>query len=124
MNKVAVPHASGDLRITLKLDAGAIGGLGPGKVRLLELIEEHGSISAAGRSLGMSYRRAWLIVNSLNRMCTEPVVVRQVGGVHGGGAVLAPSGRELVRCYRRMQKKAAAAVSAELRQVGGLLKSA
>ena len=120
--RAPAPAPTQDLRITLKLDAAGIGGLGPGKVRLLELIEEHGSISAAGRSIGMSYRRAWQIVDSLNRMCAEPVVVGQIGGANGGGAQLAPVGRELIRCYRRMQKKAAAAVSAELRQFEGLLK--
>jgi molybdate transport system regulatory protein len=120
--RAPTPAPTQDLRITLKLDAAGIGGLGPGKVRLLELIEEHGSISAAGRSIGMSYRRAWQIVDSLNRMCAEPVVVGQTGGANGGGAQLAPGGRELIRCYRRMQKKAAAAVSAELRQFEGLLK--
>ena len=59
--------------------------LGPGKIRLLELIGERGSISAAGRGMGMSYRRAWLLVDDLNRCFKEPVVLTQLGGSGGGG---------------------------------------
>ena len=74
------PHAAS---IHLRLDFGGERSLGPGKVRLLELIDETGSISAAGRALEMSYRQAWLLVDELNRMFRDPVVSAQTGG--GGG---------------------------------------
>lgn len=119
----ATRRASG-ITMALKLDVPALGGLGPGKIRLLELIDEHGSISAAGRAIDMSYRRAWDIVDSLNRMSAEPVVVSSPGGTHGGGARVTPAGRRLIRCYRSLQRKAARAVSAEMRQLDQLFRTA
>ncbi len=117
-------RASHGVTMALKLDVPALGGLGPGKIRLLELIEEHGSISAAGRSIDMSYRRAWDIVDSLNRMSAQPVVVSRPGGSHGGGAQVTPAGRQLIRCYRSLQRKAARAVGTELRQLDRLFRPA
>ena len=69
--------------------------LGRGKMELLEHIRETGSISAAGRAMDMSYRRAWLLVSDMNRMFSEPVVESQRGGQKGGGAALTPFGEEL-----------------------------
>src|SRR6202158_4165697 len=77
----------------LRVDFGEHGALGPGKTRLMELIAETGSISAAGRAMGMSYRRAWLLVDSLNVAFHEPLVAKQTGGSGGGGAVLSRLGR-------------------------------
>jgi molybdate transport system regulatory protein len=88
--------------------------LGPGKVRLLELIDETGSISAAARLLDMSYRRAWLLADSLNKDFREPVLSSAVGGHHGGGAALTPFGREVVTRYRRMETRARAAIAADV----------
>lgn len=88
--------------------------LGPGKVRLLELVDELGSISAAGRSLGMSYRRAWLLVDSLNAAFREPVVESAVGGKQGGGAALTPLGHEIIDRFRRMEAAAHDAVADDL----------
>ena len=101
--------------LTLRVDLGAHGALGPGKIRLLEMIDEHGSITLAGRAMGMSYRRAWLLVDSLNRMFRAPVVATQAGGAGGGGTRLTELGRELVRRYRLMENQAAAAVQESLR---------
>ena len=89
--------------------------MGPRKIRLLEMIDEHGSITLAGRAMGMSYRRAWLLVDSLNRMFRAPVVATQAGGAGGGGTRLTELGRELVRRYRLMENQAAAAVQGSLR---------
>ena len=86
-----------EVRLTVRIDFGADGALGPGKVRLLEAIHKTGSISQAGRSLGMSYRRAWLLVDDLNQCFREPVVTTQPGGVRGGGAALTRFGRELIK---------------------------
>jgi molybdate transport system regulatory protein len=78
--------------------------LGRGKMELLEHIRETGSISAAGRAMDMSYRRAWLLVSELNRMFNEPVVESQRGGQKGGGAALTPFGEELVERFRNMER--------------------
>ena len=77
--------------------------LGPGKIALLEAVDRTGSIAAAGREMAMSYRRAWLLIDSLNRMFDEPVVIASPGGANGGGAGLGPLGRELVAAYRAME---------------------
>ncbi len=77
--------------------------LGPGKAQLLELIDEHGSIRAAGASIGMSYRRAWLLADEINRMFREPSIFTRHGGKSGGGAGLTEFGRELFSRYRRME---------------------
>ncbi len=77
-------------RPRLRIDFGADARLGPGKVELLVAIGETGSISAAGRRLGMSYRRAWLLVDQVNRLFREPAVMAVAGGSQGGGARLTP----------------------------------
>ncbi|MGH9158966.1 MAG: winged helix-turn-helix domain-containing protein [Vicinamibacteraceae bacterium] len=77
--------------------------IGPGKVQLLEGIRDHGSISAAGRAMDMSYLRAWLLVDSVNRMFREPAVRTLVGGRRGGAATLTPFGHELIRRYHAME---------------------
>lgn len=87
--------------------------LGPGKVDLIEAIERTGSISAAGRAMGMSYRRAWLLVDALNRMFKQPVVVLATGGAKGGGAKLTDFGRSVATAYRRAEARADTAVREE-----------
>ncbi|MBS7703359.1 winged helix-turn-helix domain-containing protein [Chelatococcus asaccharovorans] len=101
-------------RLTIRVDLGSQGALGPGKVRLMELIAETGSISAAGRAMEMSYRRAWLLIDSLNRAFRTPVVATQHGGSRGGGAVLTPLGQDLVARYRRLERNAHKAVADDL----------
>ena len=98
----------------LRIDLGAERMLGPGKVRLLEMIDEVGSISAAGRALGMSYRRAWVLVDETNRCFSAPVVEAHPGGRAGGGAELTTFGREVVGHYRAIERRAAAAAAADL----------
>src|SRR5262245_27401540 len=99
----------------LRVSIGEGHSLGPGKVRLLELIDETGSISAAGRQMDMSYRRAWLLVDSMNTGFREPVVTTAAGGAKGGGALLTPFGRELMTRYRRMESNALAAIAADMK---------
>jgi molybdate transport system regulatory protein len=101
-------------RLTLRIDFDKARQLGPGKVRLLELVGEHGSITAASRLMGMSYRRAWSLIVSLNKTFAEPVVVARTGGAGGGSAELTANGREVVRCYRAIEASALAAASGEL----------
>lgn len=88
--------------------------LGPGKVDLLEAIGRTGSISAAGRELGMSYRRAWLLVDALNHMFPEPLVTASPGGSHGGGAKLTDYGRGVAAAYRRIEERTRIAMREEL----------
>jgi molybdate transport system regulatory protein len=79
--------------------------IGPGKIGLLEKIEQAGSLSAAARELGMSYRRAWLLLSSANTGFSEPVAVLSVGGVEGGGAQLTRFGKQLVADYRKLEQQ-------------------
>jgi molybdate transport system regulatory protein len=107
-------------RLTLRIDFDGERQIGPGKIKLLELIDSSGSISGAGRQMGMSYRRAWLLVDALNRCFREPLVAAQVGGVKGGGAALTPFGRAVVGHYRAIEK---AAETAGADHVGALTAS-
>jgi molybdate transport system regulatory protein len=99
-------------RLRLVLEAGVA--IGPGKADLLEAVDATGSITAAGRSLGMSYRRAWTLLDSLNKAFDQPVVAARIGGKGGGRAQLTAFGRELLDRYRRMEARTEAAVAADL----------
>jgi molybdate transport system regulatory protein len=98
--------------------------MGPGKAELVERIGRTGSISAAAREMGMSYRRAWQLVESLNEDFLEPVVVTATGGTRGGGARVTPFGVRLVAGFRVMEAKASAAIAADLRRLEGRLRKA
>ncbi len=108
-------------RLTIRIDFGEHGALGPGKVRLLELIGQQGSISAAGRAMGMSYRRAWLLVDSLNQAFRDPVVATQHGGPGGGGAALTEAGQALVTRYRTLEGDVESAAASHLAALAGSL---
>jgi molybdate transport system regulatory protein len=97
--------------------------LGPGKVALLEAVARSGSISAAARELGMSYRRAWMLVDSINRAFDAPLVATATGGKGGGGAQVTELGHEVLRRYRQMEDKAAAAIADDLAEFGRLMRS-
>jgi molybdate transport system regulatory protein len=92
-------------RLTIRLDFDEDRRLGPGKVALLESIDETGSISGAGRAHAMSYRKAWLLVEEMNRMFAKPLVAARPGGVRGGGAELTDWGRKVVALYREAERK-------------------
>jgi molybdate transport system regulatory protein len=104
----------GGIRLTVRVDFGPDRALGPGKIRLLETIGKTGSISQACRSLDMSYRRAWLLVDDMNRCFREPVVTTQPGGAQGGGAALTAFGQELIRKYRAIETQAMVAAKPQL----------
>ena len=106
------PRATFKFRI--RIERGADVALGPGKVALLEAIVETGSITAAAARLGMSYRRAWLLVDDLNRCFREPLVAAQVGGVKGGGASLTGFGHAVIEHYRAIEKAAETAGAAHV----------
>lgn len=108
----AKPPTPPGLRIRLVFDDGAM--IGPGKADLLDLIRETGSIAAAGRRLGMSYKRAWMLVETLNDTFAEPLVESHRGGPGFGGAVLTSAGEAALTHYRRLQARAAEATAEEV----------
>ena len=108
-------YRTGMARLTIRVDLGKGGALGPGKIRLLELIQSHGSISEAGRVMRMSYRQAWLLVDSLNQSFRQAVVSKQTGGRRGGGARLTAWGRKVIEHYRAIETAAQQAVAPHLR---------
>lgn len=100
--------------LSIRIDFGPGQRLGPGKIALLEKIGEAGSIAAGGRMLGMSYRRAWLLIDEINTIFGQPVVTAKTGGAKGGGAELTPLGRMLITRYRAIEKSATAAAARQL----------
>ena len=108
-------------RLTIRFDFDGDRRLGPGKIALLEAIAATGSISAAGRQHKMSYRRAWLLVDTMNRCFKSPVVAAATGGRRGGGTALTTVGLEVVRRYRRLESAAAKAGAADIRAFLALL---
>jgi molybdate transport system regulatory protein len=104
------PLPSLSVRIDLDMEAR----IGPGKIQLLETIRDCGSISAAGRAMNMSYKRAWDLVDEINRICRHAAVERQIGGKDGGGATLTPFGLSLVARYRKIEHSVEGAARKEL----------
>jgi molybdate transport system regulatory protein len=92
------------IKIKLQAYNGSEIAMGPGKADLMAAIERTGSISAAGRDLGLSYRRAWLLVDVMNRTWAEPLVSTAKGGTQGGGARLTPLGHEVLALYRDLER--------------------
>ena len=112
----------GNVRLTVRVDFGAERALGPGKIRLLEAIGKTGSISRAGRALGMSYRRAWLLIDDMNCTFRAAVVTTQPGGARGGGAALTRFGLELIENYRAIEAQATAAAKLHLQALENSLR--
>lgn len=102
--------------LTLRVLGAGSPAMGPGKAELIERIDRAGSISAAARAMGMSYRRAWQLVEALNAAYKAPVVVTAVGGERGGGARVTPFGRRLAAQFRAMERKASAAIATDLKR--------
>ena len=98
------------LRIVLEPDIA----IGPGKADILEGIEKTGSIAAAGRSMGMSYKRDWYLVETMNRCFKSPLVEASKGGRAGGGARLTQLGHEVLTRYRRMETLTAEVIEPEM----------
>ncbi len=107
------------LRVVLEPDIA----IGPGKAGLLEAVRRTGSISAAGKQLGMSYKRAWYLVETMNRCFRAPLVEAVKGGRHGGGARLTATGEEVLRRYRRMEARTARTTATDLRALRRLLRA-
>lgn len=112
-------HPAGPrLRVVIEPDVA----IGPGKADLLEAIRDTGSISAAGRKLGMSYRRAWLLVDELNQHLGAPVVEAQTGGAKGGGAALTATGQEVLDRYRNMEAACREAIAGDVQALRNLIR--
>ena len=108
--------------LTLRVLGKSAATMGPGKAELVERIGRTGSISAAAREMGMSYRRAWQLVESLNATFRKAVVTTAIGGMRGGGARVTPFGIKLVTRFRAMESKASAAIAADLRRFAANLR--
>ncbi len=113
MKRKAPHRVPSPTRPRLRVLLGESIAIGPGKAALLEAIARHGSISAAARANGMSYRRAWNLVDTMNKCFVAPLVDSSVGGAHGGGASVTALGQEVLAAYRDMEIKAARAVAHE-----------
>ena len=109
-------------RSRFRIMSGDLIALGPGKVDLLESIDNMGSISEAARQINISYRRAWDMVDTMNQCFSEPLVERVTGGKGGGGATLTSLGKRIVKIYRNMEKKASMATQEEWRSLKNHLK--
>ncbi|MEP9366235.1 winged helix-turn-helix domain-containing protein [Xanthobacter sp. VNH20] len=101
-------------KLIMRIDFPPADRLGRGKIELLEQIRSEGSITNAGRAMGLSYRRAWMLVAAMNRMFSTPVVESKRGGGGGGGAALTPFGEELIARFRGMEAKARTALAADI----------
>jgi molybdate transport system regulatory protein len=117
--KKTAPH----VQFRMRIRKGETIALGPGKVALLEAVREHGSISAAARSLDMSYRRAWLLIDELNRSLKSPATVSEQGGQSGGGCVLTPVGENIIRLYRDVETQAHLACAKQIAALTKLIDS-
>lgn len=115
---MAVPDP---LRMRFRVMVGRTIAVGPGKADLLAAIAETGSIAAAGRSMGMSYKRAWYLLDTMNRCFREPVVQGSKGGKGHGGAHLTPMGEQVLALYRAIERHAATAAAGELSALAGLI---
>jgi molybdate transport system regulatory protein len=110
---------STDPRLSIRIVFGEEAMFGPGKANLLERIHETGSIAAAGRTMSMSYKRAWMLVEEMNRAFREPLVESTRGGAKGGGARLTEAGEAVLANYRKLEEIMAEAGAARI----GLLRS-
>ena len=109
------------VKFRLRITRGDDIAVGPGKIDLLAAIARTGSITSAAKELGMSYRRAWLLVDTMNRCFKSPVVEAESGGRRGGGTALTPVGADVVHRYRRIESAAAKAGAADMRALLALL---
>ena len=113
--------AAPELRFRLRITAGEVIAIGPGKVALLEAIAATGSITAAAKQLGMSYRRAWLLLDALNHALKTPAVDSAKGGAAGGGSVITDVGWQVMTLYRQIEATASSACAADIKQLLALL---
>ena len=109
-------------RTRIRVLFGSAFAIGPGKADLLQAVEEAGSISEAARQMNMSYRRAWLLIDTMNRCFREPVVDTATGGKGGGGARITSFGKTVLRQYRAMEAGASASVAKRMGSFSRMLR--
>ncbi|MGF6770759.1 molybdate transport system regulatory protein [Paraburkholderia sp. GAS199] len=112
-----------EVRFRMRIRSGDAVALGPGKVELLEAVREHGSIAAAARSLNMSYRRAWLLIDELNRSLKMPATASEQGGQSGGGCTLTPVGESIIRLYREVEAEAQRSCARQISELTRMIRS-
>ena len=112
-----------EVHFRMRIRTGEAVALGPGKVDLLEAVREHGSISAAARSLDMSYRRAWMLIDELNRSLKSPATHSEQGGQSGGGCTLTPVGETIVRLYRDVEEEAQRSCAKQIAELTRLIRT-
>jgi molybdate transport system regulatory protein len=110
-----------DAKFRLRIKKDSTIAVGPGKISLLEAVIETGSITAAAKKLEMSYRRAWLLIDEMNRCMKKPLIDTASGGKHGGGTTVTSSGLELIKRYRSIEREAAKATAKEIRAISKML---
>ncbi len=115
---------TGPLKLRAQLLCGDEIAMGPGKADLLDAIARTGSISAAGRDLGMSYRRSWMLVDAMNRCFAQPLVQTMIGGGKNRGARLTPAGEQALAAYRALEASIADAAASDLGGLAGMLRAA
>jgi molybdate transport system regulatory protein len=118
----AITRAMTDTRLSIRLDLTNGDRIGPGKIALLEAIRDTGSISAGARKVGMSYRRAWLLVEQINAALKEPAVTGASGGRRGGGAVVTAVGAEIIKIYRAIESAAWKSAASEFSAVEKIMR--
>ncbi len=102
-NKLPGENYSEKIRARFWITGENSGYVGIGRIELLQRIDELGSMNKAAKSMGMSYKRAWKLIQSLNEMYDEPLVVKEVGGKFGGGSVLTARGKKLILDFKRVE---------------------
>src|SRR5580698_9937631 len=112
-----------EVRFRMRIRQAESVAIGPGKVDLLEAVQQHGSISAAARSLGMSYRRAWLLIDELNRSLKAPATHSEQGGQSGGGCTLTPVGERIIHLYREVEVEAQRSCAKQIAELTKLIRS-
>jgi len=100
--------------VRFRIDFATNSSLGPGKIRLLEAIRDCGSLSKGAREIGMSYRRAWLLVESMKQSFREPITAASTGGKDGGGMLITEFGDSLIETYRQLERDFAALAARRL----------
>lgn len=121
LHDAAMTHPADTPRFRLRLVFGPEEWMGPGKAELLEHIEATGSIAAAGRAMGMSYKRAWQLVDTMNAMFRAPLVISSRGGAQGGGAVLTDEGQTVLAAFRALEDTARSAGAAQIETLQSML---
>ena len=111
-----------DTRLCIRLDLANGDRIGPGKIAVLEAIRDTGSISEAARHLGMSYRRAWMLVDQINETLREPAVSTRQGGQHGGWTVLTPAGEQVIELYHTIEEQTRTSARQEFRAIDRLVR--